>query len=105
MNAPVEPGVSELDARADSRAAERRLGGGPWLAAELIALVYIAAIAEIAYATGAFYVLFPELGALSYDVFTRPRGTWASAPLMLTITPVLTGLLGVVITRAIPYGF
>ena len=51
-----------------------RLGG------ELIALVYIAIIAEIACATGAVYVLFPELGALSHDVMTRPRGTWANAP-------------------------
>jgi len=105
MNVPVEPGVSELDARADSRAAERRLGGGPWLAAELIALVYIAAIAEIAYATGAFYVLFPELGALSHDVFTRPRGTWAGAPVLLAITPVLTGAIGIAVTRALPYGY
>jgi hypothetical protein len=73
--------------------------------AELIALVYIAVIAETAYATGAFYVLFPELGALSHDVFTRPRGTWASAPLMLAITPVLTGVIGILITRALPYGY
>ena len=59
-----------------------RLGG------ELIALAYIAIIAEIACATGAIYVLFPELGALSHDVMTRPRGTWANAPLLLAITPV-----------------
>src|ERR1700687_343398 len=76
-----------------------RLGG------ELIALVYIAIIAEIACATGAVYVLFPELGALSHDVMTRPRGTWASAPLLLAITPVLTGVIGIVITRALPYGY
>ena len=43
-------------------------------AAEIISLVYIAIIAFVANATGAFYVLFPELGALSHDVFTRPRG-------------------------------
>lgn len=84
-----------------ARSIERRHRFG----AELIALVYIAVIAEIAYATGAFYVLFPELGALSHDVFTRPRGTWASAPLMLAITPVLTGVVGILITRALPYGY
>ncbi len=80
---------------------------GRWhrLAAELIALVYVALIAEIAYATGAFYILFPELGALSHDVFTRPRGTWASAPVLLAITPVLTGAIGVFFTRALPYGY
>ena len=76
-----------------------RLGG------ELIALVYIAIIAEIACATGAVYVLFPELGALSHDVMTRPRGTWANAPLLLAITPVLTGVVGIVFTRSLPYGY
>src|ERR1700740_255596 len=76
-----------------------RLGG------ELIALVYIAIIAEIACATGAVYVLFPELGALSHDVMTRPRGTWANAPLLLAVTPVLTGVVGTVFTRSLPYGY
>lgn len=76
-----------------------RLGG------ELIALVYIAIIAEVALATGAFYVLFPELGALSHDVTTRPRGTWASAPLLLAITPALAGVVGIIFTRSLPYGY
>ncbi|MGC1192406.1 MAG: HPP family protein, partial [Candidatus Binatus sp.] len=80
---------------------------GRWhrFAAELIALIYIALIAEIASATGAFYVLFPELGALAHDVFTRPRGTWARSLLMLAITPFLTALIGIVFTRALPYGY
>jgi hypothetical protein len=72
---------------------------------ELIALVYIAIIAEIACGTGAVYVLFPELGALSHDVMTRPRGTWANAPLLLAVTPVLTGVVGTVFTRSLPYGY
>ncbi len=73
--------------------------------AEIVSLVYIALIAVVANATGAFYVMFPELGALSHDVFTRPRGTWANAPLMISITPVITGAIGIVITNALPYGF
>lgn len=72
---------------------------------ELAALLYIALIATIANVTGAFYVMFPELGALSHDVFTRPRGTWARAPLLLAITPVLTGAAGTIFTRTMPYGF
>jgi hypothetical protein len=89
---------------------ERATGAAPLhglyrLGGELIALVYIAIIAEIALATGAFYVLFPELGALSHDVMTRPRGTWANAPLLLAITPVLTGVIGIVFTRSLPYGY
>jgi len=86
-------------------AAARALGRWHRFGAELIALIYIAVIAEIAYATGALYVLFPELGALSHDVFTRPRGTWASAPLLLAITPVLTGAIGILVTRNLPYGY
>lgn len=73
--------------------------------AEALALVYIALIAEVAVATGAFYVMFPELGALSHDVFTRPRGTWANSPIMLAITPALTGAIGIAITRGLPYGY
>ncbi len=76
-----------------------RLGG------ELLTLVYIAIIAAIACATGAVYVLFPELGALSHDVMTRPRGAWASAPVLLAITPVLTAVVGIIFTRALPYGY
>jgi len=75
------------------------------IAAEIISLVYIAIIAVVANATGAFYVLFPELGALSHDVFTRPRGTWANTPILLAVTPVITGAIGIAITRALPYGF
>ena len=87
------------------RADQIALGRWHRFAAELIALIYIALIAEIATATGAFYVLFPELGALAHDVFTRPRGTWARSLLMLAITPFLTALIGIVFTRALPYGY
>jgi len=75
------------------------------VAAELISLVYIVIIAEIAIATGALYVLFPELGALSHEIFTRPRGSWARAPFLLVITPVMTALLGTFVTRYVPYGY
>ncbi len=81
------------------------LHGKRRVAAELITLVYIAIIAEIAIATGATYVLFPELGALSHDIFTRPRGSWARAPFRLVITPVITALLGTFVTRHLPYGY
>lgn len=105
MNTPVEPDVSALGTGANSRTAEKKHRERYRLGGELAALIYIAVIAEIAYATGAFYILFPELGALSHDVFTRPRGTWASAPLLLALTPVLTGAIGIVFTRALPYGY
>ncbi len=81
------------------------LRGKRRIAAEVIAMVYMAIIAEVAIATGAFYILFPELGALSHDIFTRPRGSWASAPVLLVITPVLTAVLGTLVTRNLPYGY
>ncbi len=66
---------------------------------ELITVGYIAAIAQTALSTGVAYVLFPELGALAHDVFARPRGTWARAPLMLVLTPTLAALLGTLIAQ------
>jgi hypothetical protein len=105
MNTPVEPALTGLDAPEDTSIAERELGGLYRLGGELVALIYIAIIAEVAHATGAFYVLFPELGALSHDVFTRPRGTWASTPLLLALTPALTGAVGIIFTRTLPYGY
>src|SRR5690348_7164683 len=105
MNTQVEAAVPAVDTGMAGGSVGRKLGRAHQLAGELIALVYIAAIAEIAYVSGAFYVLFPELGALSHDVFTRPRGTWASTPVLLAITPVLSGAIGIAFTRALPYGF
>jgi hypothetical protein len=70
-----------------------------------LAVAYIGAISLMATATGAFYLLFPELGALSYDVLGRPRGRWASAPVMLAITPMLVGAIGTATARTMPYGF
>jgi hypothetical protein len=77
----------------------------PRVAGELVSVVFVALIATIATVTGAFYVMFPELGALSHDIFTRPHGTWARNPLMIAITPVLTGLVGSIFTHLFNYGF
>jgi len=81
------------------------LRGTRRIAAEALALAYIAIVAKVAIATGAFYILFPELAALSHDIFTRPRGSWASAPVLLVITSVLTAVLGTLVTRAFPYDY
>jgi hypothetical protein len=74
-------------------------------AADLVALIYIGFVAAAATVTGAYYMLFPELSALSWDVMERPRGRWANAPLMLALTPALTGFVGTIVTRTIAYGF
>jgi hypothetical protein len=75
------------------------------LKADVVALIYIGFIAAAARQTGVIYILFPELAALSWDVMERPQGHWASAPLLLVISPPITGLFGTVITRTMPYGF
>ncbi|MCE4574982.1 HPP family protein [Caballeronia sp. CLC5] len=69
-----------------------------------LSIVLLAVVAKAAIVTGAFYVLFPELAALSYDVFTRPSGTWARAPIMLATTPALTAAMGTVVTQVMTYG-
>ena len=74
-----------------------------WLAESGTAL-YIGLIALIAGASGLYYILFPELGALGHDIFKRPRGTWARAPLMLILTPLSTAVAGTLIARNLPYG-
>ncbi len=84
---------------------DRGLQRGYLLAAAAVAMVYIAFIAWVAGTSGAFYVMFPELGALAYDVFSRPHGRWSNAPAHLATTPALTGAIGILITRNLSYGF
>ncbi|GAN78479.1 hypothetical protein [Acidisphaera rubrifaciens] len=71
---------------------------------EVATVAYIALVAGIAQAMHLPYVLFPELGALSHDILKRPHGTWARAPVMLVVTPLLTGLVGTLVTRHLNYG-
>lgn len=73
-------------------------------AGEGAAVSYIAGIAAIARATGHAYVLFPELAALAHDILKRPHGTWARAPLMLVLTPFLTGVVGTLVTGHMAFG-
>jgi hypothetical protein len=87
-----------------SQPARRELALSTRRIADTMALLYIGVIASVASLTGAFYVMFPELGALSWDVMEHPRGNWARSPLMLALTPAITGILGTMVTRTLPYG-
>lgn len=75
------------------------------LIAEGAAAFFIGLVALVAQLTGTAYILFPELGALSQDILKRPHGTWARAPVMLVLTPMLTGLLGTIVAQHLNYGF
>ena len=72
---------------------------GEWAAGGFIAVIAIAADL-----TGIYFLLFPELGALAFDILKRPQGVWARAPVMLVITPCLTAIAGTAITRHLAYG-
>ncbi|CAB3750290.1 HPP family protein [Paraburkholderia solisilvae] len=75
----------------------------PLILGAVLSIALLAVVAKVALLTGAFYVLFPELAALSYDVFTRPAGAWARSPVMLAITPAVTAALGTALTQAMVY--
>lgn len=73
-------------------------------AGDVLAVAFMALIAFGATRSGVTLVLFPELAALSDDVLTRPRGRWASQPLRIVLTPALSAVAGLLITRHANYG-
>lgn len=83
--------------------ADGALGPGVRLLMDGVSVLYIAAIAVAAQFSGWYYLLFPELGAISDDVLTRPWGKWASQPGRLLVSPVLGAALGTLVTRELPY--
>ena len=83
--------------------ADRALAPRDRLVMDGLAVLYIVAIAVAAQYSGWYYLLFPELGAISDDVLTRPWGKWASQPGRLLLTPVLGAALGTFISRELPY--
>ena len=72
--------------------------------ADLLAIIFMGAVALAAQTTGFMLLLFPELAALSHDIMTRPYGKWGSQPLRLILTPTLTAIVGIFFTRRLPFG-
>jgi hypothetical protein len=70
----------------------------------LATAAWLALVTAIANASAIPELLFPELGALASVVFGAPAGSWARSPLLLVLTPALTAVPGVLITRLMPYG-
>lgn len=75
-----------------------------WLAPALAAASFLAAITALAHGTGLSLLLFPELGALASVVFRDPASPWVRSPLLLLLTPLLTAVLGVLLSSHLSYG-
>ncbi len=71
---------------------------------DLAIAAFLALITAIANATGMPYVLFPELGALGWVIFSNARHPWARSPALLMLTPFLAAVQGLWITRHLAYG-
>lgn len=67
-------------------------------------VLFMGLIAALAQLSGVGLLLFPELGALCHDIIKRPHGTWARAPLMLLVTPLLTGIIGIALASRMTFG-
>src|ERR1700743_666160 len=72
--------------------------------AELLAILFMGAVALAAQSSGFMLLLFPELAALSHDIMTRPYGKWGSQPLRLILTPTLSAIVGIFFTRHLGFG-
>ncbi len=76
----------------------------PRSAPALATAAWLALVSALASASSIPEMFFPELGALASVVFASPGSSWARAPLLLTLTPAITAVPGVLITRLLPYG-
>ncbi len=85
------------------RSAPARVRHDARLPGELVAVLFMASIALLAQSTQASVFLFPELGAIAFGVCAFPRGAMARAPGLVILTPVLTAVIGTVITQHLPY--
>jgi hypothetical protein len=81
------------------------LNGLWFVLAAFVAILFVAGLAAVAVASGMICVLFPEMGALAQDVFTRPNGTWSNAPIYLVLTPSVAAILGVLVSEKFSYGY
>ena len=71
---------------------------------DALSACFVSAASLLAQITGIALLLFPELAALSFDIFRRPHGAWAKAPVLLVLTPFLTGIMGTVVARNLQFG-
>ena len=79
-------------------------GVSPLASADIAVASFVGGVSVLARISGNSLLMFPELGALSYGVFHRPNGPWATSPVLLVATPFLAGVVGTLVTRSLPYG-
>lgn len=70
----------------------------------LVSIAFFLGVAKVAAITGVSLLPFPELGALAFDIFTRPAAVWAQAPLMVVATPAAAAVVGTLVTKSLAYG-
>lgn len=82
----------------------RRARFTPTTIREIGSIALIGFMAGLSYLVNLPLLLFPEFGALSNCVITRPQHIWARSPYHLAIMPALTGCIGVLAARLLGYG-
>ena len=93
--------IKKPDARHDDRLQGQTIVS---LGPDALVVGFVTTISALAQITGLRFFLFPEIGALSYEILRRPNGAWAKAPAMLMLTPFCAGLIGTITTNLFPYG-
>ena len=66
--------------------------------------IFIGCVSQFAEVTGLTFVLFPELAALTFIVFHQPASKVARAWVLLSVTPLVTAIIGVYLSRSMPFG-
>mgnify|MGYP006279838129 CR=1 FL=1 len=74
------------------------------VAPRLVTASYLAAITALGEFSGLKLLLFPELGALTSVVVSDPASRWARSPLLLVLTPLLTAVVGILVSSHLPFG-
>ena len=64
---------------------------------------FLAAITALGQLSGLKLLLFPELGALASVVFSDPGSPWARSPRLLLLTPLLTAVVGILVSTHLGY--
>jgi len=67
-------------------------------------LAYLGLVTSLAHTLDLRYLLFPELGALAYDVLRNPHGRWAQSGTHLVTMPTVAAFIGILALRVVGPG-